>query len=245
MFRRIGMLLLLTALLAGCSSRTAASPDQDVSSIIEAYPELAGQPWTQEVVKRVVDGDTIETAKGDKVRLIGVNTPETVKPNSPVEAYGKEASNFTKSKLTGKTVYLFKDAGDKDNYGRLLRYLFIAGETVMYNETLLAEGYANTMTVPPNVMFQKRFLEVERQARANNKGLWGPSGSSGTNGSSEKPGGAFSAGCAQPKIKGNINADKEKIYHVPGGRYYEQTNPEALFCTEDEAKAAGYRKSKD
>jgi micrococcal nuclease len=234
-FRRLLPLLLLLTLLAGCTAPTSANPDLDVEAILQAYPQLRSQPWAKATVKRVVDGDTFETKQGDKVRLIGVNTPETVKPNSPVEVYGKEASDYTKKMLTGKAVYMFRDAGDKDNYGRLLRYVFIAGDTVMYNETLVAEGYANTMTIQPNVMFQKKFLELERGARAGNKGLWGASGTPNSSGPSAK--------CAQPKIKGNINAKKEKLYHVPGGRYYEETKAEAMFCSEDEAQAAGYRKS--
>ncbi|WP_281938107.1 thermonuclease family protein [Paenibacillus tyrfis] len=74
--------------------------------------------------------------------------------------------------MTGKTVYLFADAGDKDKYGRLLRYVFIQGDPAMFNETLIREGYANTMTIPPNVMFQDSFVKLEREARSKKKGLW-------------------------------------------------------------------------
>lgn len=249
MFNRIFPLLLLLCILAGCTATTSAKPDTDVQSILQAYPELKNQPWTQADVKRVVDGDTFETKQGEKVRLIGVNTPETVKPNSPVEAYGKEASDFTKKMLSGKPIYMFRDAGDKDTYGRLLRYVFIAGESVMYNEQLVSEGYANTMTIQPNVMFQKKFLELEREARSNNKGLWLTSGSanapSSTAPTKSAPPPSTNTKCAQPKIKGNINSKKDKIYHMPGGRYYEETVAEQLFCDEKEAQAAGFRKSKD
>lgn len=123
------------------------------------------------VVKRVVDGDTFELTNGQKVRLIGVNTPESVKQNSPVEYFGQESSNYTKKMLTGKTVFLEKDAGDKDKYGRLLRYVYLEDKT-MYNELLTKEGYARVMTVQPNVKYQTRFIEAERFARDNNKGLW-------------------------------------------------------------------------
>lgn len=68
---------------------------------------------------------------------------------------------------------MFKDVEDKDKYGRLLRYVFIEGQTTMYNEVLVSEGYANTMTVPPNVMFSKTFVKLEREAREQKKGLWG------------------------------------------------------------------------
>lgn len=141
--------------------------------ILRVYPELADRKMEKMMVKRVVDGDTFETDTKLKVRLIGVNTPETVKPGSPVQPYGKEASAFTKKQLTGKNVLAFTDVEDKDKYGRLLRYIFLEGESVMFNEVLVREGYANTMTIAPNVMFSKRFVKVEREAREKNRGLWG------------------------------------------------------------------------
>lgn len=169
-----GFALLAVLAAAGCGAadRTASVSGSDISDITARYSELKGRPYETMKVKRVVDGDTFETEDKRKVRLIGVNTPETVKPGSPVERYGKEASNFTKKQLTGKTVYTFKDTDDKDKYGRLLRYVFVKGDARMYNEVLVAEGYANTMTIPPNVMFQKLFLKLEREARQQKKGLW-------------------------------------------------------------------------
>ncbi|MBD2862608.1 thermonuclease family protein [Paenibacillus oceani] len=228
--------LWFTLILAGCAAPSGSGEASDMSGIWSRYPELKGQKYETTEVKRVVDGDTLETKEGDKVRLIGMNTPETVKPNSPVEAYGKEASAFSKKQLTGKTVYLFADAGDTDKYGRKLRYLFIQGESVMYNETLLREGYANTMTIVPNVTFAKTFVEAEREARNTNKGLWGKKGGNG-----ESPN--RTASCKEPNIKGNINSKNEKIYHVPGGKSYNQTKEEMLFCTEEEAEEAGFRKA--
>ncbi|MCZ8520224.1 MULTISPECIES: thermonuclease family protein [Paenibacillus] len=167
------LLLVLAILIAicGCSSPQAAGGME--TAIYKAYPDLEGRPLTETKVKRVVDGDTFETSAGEKVRLIGVNTPETVKPGSPVQPYGKQASAFTKGKLTGQTVILFADTGDKDRYGRLLRYVFIKGEAVMFNETLVREGYANTMTIQPNVMFQDLFRHAEKEARLARRGLWG------------------------------------------------------------------------
>ncbi|MGZ0086337.1 thermonuclease family protein [Caldibacillus thermoamylovorans] len=125
-------------------------------------------------VIHVVDGDTVEVRFSNgataKVRLIGVNTPETVHPNKPVEKYGKEASNYTKKRLTNKTVTLEFDVQIKDRYGRLLAYVWIGKE--LYNETLVKEGYANVMTIQPNVKYQKRFLAAEQAARKAKKGLW-------------------------------------------------------------------------
>lgn len=125
-------------------------------------------------VIRVIDGDTIEvkfnTGATAKVRLIGVNTPETVAPNRPVEKYGKEASKYTKKRLTNKTVTLEFDVGVKDKYGRFLAYVWVGKE--LYNETLVKEGYARVMTIQPNVKYQEKFVKAERNARQMKKGLW-------------------------------------------------------------------------
>ncbi|GAB2702454.1 thermonuclease family protein [Paenibacillus thermoaerophilus] len=234
----------LTVILsAGCSAAPATrdSAGTHVQAILERYPELQGKKAETERVERVVDGDTFETKSG-KVRLIGVNTPEITGGKN--EPYGEEARRFTEARLKGRTVYMFQDAGATDRYGRLLRYVFVEDDTRMFNEVLVAEGYANVMTVPPNVMYAERFVELERQARESNKGLWGwdGGGNNGAAGKSAVPqtGGAA---CDAPAIKGNINANKEKIYHVPGSRSYDRTVPEQWFCTEEEAVAAGFRKA--
>ncbi|WP_274363514.1 thermonuclease family protein [Paenibacillus thermotolerans] len=226
--------LVVLTIIAGCSSSVNQSNDANafLSQIYGNYHELVNHKYEIAIVKRTVDGDTFETDAGLKVRLIGVNSPESTRK---VEFFGKEASHYSRDRLTGKKVYMFQDAGDKDKYGRLLRYVFIENDSVMFNEALLIEGYANTMTVPPNVLFSKKFVELEREAREKNKGLWGKSDENISN--PDK--------CAEPQIKGNINSKKEKIYHVPGGRSYERTIAEEMFCTEEEAVAAGYRKAKN
>jgi micrococcal nuclease len=124
-------------------------------------------------VVRVIDGDTLEVTingKTDKIRLIGVDTPETVHPNQKVEPYGKEASEFTKSQLNGKTVSLEFDAEKQDKYGRLLAYVWM--EDKLFNETLLKEGYAQVSTYPPNVKYVEKFTAAQTEARNNNRGLW-------------------------------------------------------------------------
>lgn len=95
------------------------------------------------LVTRIVDGDTVEidyNSQKEKVRLIGIDTPETVKPNTPVQAYGKDASEFTKSQLLNNYISLEFDEQERDQYGRLLAYVYINGE--MFNKTLLSEGLA-------------------------------------------------------------------------------------------------------
>jgi len=123
------------------------------------------------LVIRVVDGDTIELEDGTKVRYIGVNTPETVDPNSSVECYGKEASIENKRLVEGKKVRLEKDVSDTDKYGRLLRYVWV--EDVFVNDYLVKEGYANVSTYPPDIKYQDTFLKSEKYARDLGKGLWG------------------------------------------------------------------------
>lgn len=175
------------------------------------------------MVTRVVDGDTIEISGGSKVRLIGVDTPETVKPGVKPQPFGKEASDFTKSLLEGKEVNLEFDVQEKDKYGRLLAYVYLPDGTFV-NAKLIEEGYAKIMTIPPNVKYEEMFKNLQEEARQEKRGLW--------------------ADISVGLIKGNINSKGEKIYHVPGGRFYEKTVAEEYFETEDEAIASGYRKSK-
>jgi len=233
-----GIALGLLLLLAGCSAATVpANGHADWAHIWEAYPELDGRMPEAAVVKRVVDGDTFETDTGDKVRLVGADTPET---HGKAEAYGKEASEYAKRSLTGQQVWLFRDVSETDRYGRLLRFVFLAGDDVMFNERLVREGYANVMTISPDVAMAERFVEAERAARSEGKGLWGMAGEDG-NPSSDADAEAVEPSCPSPDIKGNINSRGDRIYHVPGSRSYEQTKPEVWFCTEEEAESAGFR----
>ena len=126
------------------------------------------------VVERVVDGDTIVISDGKRVRMIGINTPESVKEAGGIEYYGKEASNYTKNKLEGNTVYLEKDVSDKDKYDRLLRYIYLKDGT-FYNELIVKEGYAYASTYPPDIKYNEIIHEAEAYARSNNLGLWGES----------------------------------------------------------------------
>jgi len=129
-------------------------------------------PATYKVkVLRVIDGDTIKI-EGDKVvRYIGIDTPETVHPSKPVQCYGKEASYKNKELVEGKEVKLEKDVSETDKYGRLLRYVWLGD--MLVNEYLVREGYAQSSSYPPDVKYQNKFIEAQRQAREEKKGLWG------------------------------------------------------------------------
>lgn len=125
------------------------------------------------VCTRVIDGDTIVVeidSKQEKVRLIGVDTPETVHPNKPVEYFGKEASKFTKSMVEGKKVRLEYDWQRRDKYGRLLAYVYLEDGTFL-NAEIIKQGYGFAYTRFP-FKYLEDFRQYEREARENNRGLW-------------------------------------------------------------------------
>jgi len=127
------------------------------------------------LVTRVIDGDTFwiddGTATGQKVRLIGVDTPETVHPDKEVEEYGKDASDHLDWLLTGNEVRLEYDVDTLDLYSRTLAYVYLRNGTFV-NAELVKNGYARVSTIPPNVRFAETFIKLERQARRGKKGLW-------------------------------------------------------------------------
>ena len=139
---------------------------------------LSVQEETYRVV-RVVDGDTIEIeyqGRLEKVRYIGIDTPETVHPRRPVEAYGVEAAEANRQLVEGKRVRLEFDVQRRDRYGRLLAYVY-AGDT-MVNEWLVREGYAQVATYPPNLKYVDRFIAAQLSAREEGRGMWGLAGDS-------------------------------------------------------------------
>lgn len=132
-------------------------------------------------VKRVVDGDTLKidwSGKEESLRLIGVDTPETVHPTKPVQEGGVEASDYSKSSLTGATVFVEVDVQERDQYGRLLGYVYLSDGT-QYNAKLVSEGYAKIATFPPNVRWVDLFTYLQKDARDNGRGLWSPASENG------------------------------------------------------------------
>jgi len=125
-------------------------------------------------VTRVVDGDTIEVRLGghsEDVRLIGVDTPETVKPDTPVQCFGERASHFTKRHLEGQRVRLVFGVERRDVYGRLLAYVYLGGR--FFNPILVRRGLARSLTIPPNNHFAPRIRRLELVAARAGRGLWG------------------------------------------------------------------------
>ena len=168
----LAVVAVLAVVAAGCrpeqAPRLATSPAERASW----PPAPSGAVPAR--VERVVDGDTFVAAvagRSERIRVIGVDTPETVDPDRPVQPYGKEASHFAKAMLTDRTVRLEGDVEPRDRYGRLLAYVWLPDGT-FWNALLAAEGYAQLITIPPDVSYAGLFRELVDEARRANRGLW-------------------------------------------------------------------------
>jgi len=137
------------------------------------------------LVKRVVDGDTLLLENGERVRLIGIDTPElhvskklhrdaqnSGQDIKTIQGMGKRAADFTRDLVEGKRVRLEFDVERHDKYGRLLAYVYLVDDGTFVNAKIIEEGYASLMTYPPNVKYADEFVKLYQQARENNKGLW-------------------------------------------------------------------------
>ena len=135
-----------------------------------------GQPAMMEqraaVVTRVVDGDTVVLSDGERVRYIGIDTPELHHPKKPVQYYAREAMEFNRRLVEGKRVKLEFDVERRDKYHRLLAYVYLEDGTFV-NAELMRQGYAQLLTFPPNVKHVDLFIQLQREAREAGRGLWG------------------------------------------------------------------------
>jgi micrococcal nuclease len=160
--------LVVAVVLTACA-RGGAEPLPTASPATGSLPS-----GVDTVVRKVVDGDTLEIVGGERVRLIGVDTPETKDPNRPVGCFGQEASRFTASVVPpGTGVRLVGDVEQRDRYGRLLAYVYRRADGLFVNAELLRRGYAQLLTIPPNVAHTDEFAAIAREARAGSQGLWG------------------------------------------------------------------------
>jgi micrococcal nuclease len=135
----------------------------------------AGAGTDEGRVTRVVDGDTVHVSlsgRDETVRYIGVDTPETKKPGTPVQCFGKAASRENERLVAGERVRLRFDAERRDRYGRLLAYVYRRRDGLWVNAALVRGGYATTLTIPPNVAHATELRTLERRARTGDRGLW-------------------------------------------------------------------------
>lgn len=193
------LLLFLVLCLAGCGPAPAGpgseppasgqtqSPREETQRTQPTHPAApAPTSLLAATVTKVIDGDTayirLENGRTEKVRFIGVDTPETHHPTIGEEPYGREAAAFTAKSLSGRKVWLELDVQERDHYGRLLAYVWLVPprdtsenevRTRMFNARLLTEGYAQILTVAPNVKYADLFVKLQREARDAKKGLWG------------------------------------------------------------------------
>ena len=152
------------------STNSPIPPSPTVASGFPLYPCIPPNPAQLGIVTRVVDGDTIHAlvdGKDYSIRYIGIDTPENT---TKVEPFGAEATQKNTELVGGKIVTLVKDVSETDKYGRLLRYVLV--DNAFVNLILVKEGFANTMTYPPDVACADTFLQAERQAREAGLGLW-------------------------------------------------------------------------
>lgn len=249
MIRRLATLttaaLVLIAPVAAVAPTSAAAAPTVVTSTTAAASAAAKKPPKGSAKVRIVkvtDGDTIRVrikGRSTPIRLIGLNAPEV----NPRQCYGSQATARMKTLTRGGTVYIKSDRtqGNKDKYGRLLRHVYTpSGTSISLN--MISGGYAREYTYKRAYAGRSAHLRAQSRAKSAKRGLW----RSCVAAPKPKPKPKTTSSC---KIKGNISSSREKIYHVPGGRYYTVTKidlskGERWFCTETQARNAGWRKSK-
>ncbi|MDP7415629.1 MAG: thermonuclease family protein, partial [Dehalococcoidales bacterium] len=203
---------------------TVPTPSPAPAPETTTTPIVPSPQVTEVTVVRVIDGDTIEVDIGGKlykVRYIGVDTPEVGQPG------GTEATSVNTELVTSRVVQLEKDISETDRYGRLLRYVWV-DEIIMVNAALVASGYAQVATYPPDVKYQQYFLELQRKAEVAGLGLWVVS----------QP-----IPATEGVFVGSINSD---VYHYPACEYAQRINPENQMWLNSPADtiAQGYRPCK-
>ncbi len=157
-------MLVCIAMITACQPGSAPAP---------TTPTALGPNAT---MVAVVDGDTIDVTidgRRERIRLIGIDTPETHKPNTPVQCFGPEATEFTKSLLPAdSSLHIERDIVARDDFGRLLAYVYLAGDGQFVNLAIVRKGYARPLTIAPNAAHAGEFATAARQAQADNIGMW-------------------------------------------------------------------------
>lgn len=236
---RIIFAIIFALSLTSCDK--AAIENQDQSEI---KVENNQKTYEKAKFKYAHDGDTIWVyinGNEEKIRFVGVNTPEVARDGNPAEYMADEAKDFTEKTLEDKEIYLEKDETDRDKYDRLLRYIWLEKpitnpslsdiETKTLNGLLVKEGYAYSNYYKPNIKYQDYLEEIEKSAQENGLGIWSKVKNDGSQkGKIDK----------SYFIKGNKNS---KVYHLPEWDSYNTVKEKnsVYFENEKEAKEAGFR----
>jgi len=161
--RRVALAAILACCATGCG-------------LVHGLSGRRSSDATHATVEHVVDGDTVDltfSTGTERVRLLGIDTPETVRPNTPVQCFGPEASARTKALLaTGMSVRVTRDAQARDRYGRLLLYVYRSADGMFVNQALVAEGYARILSIAPNTAHAAELSASAATARRAGRGLW-------------------------------------------------------------------------
>lgn len=180
----VGVVLVLLSSCTVESSTSGSSAASTTATEWTAGPDSgtdgAETDRAEATVERVVDGDTLVIdfeGERERVRLIGIDTPESVAENRPDQCYGVEASNRMSELLpAGTEIFLTRDVEARDQYGRLLAYIYRADDDLFVNLAMVEEGYAGVFTFPPNVTYAELFVEAAARAREADLGLWAACG---------------------------------------------------------------------
>jgi micrococcal nuclease len=233
----VGPTLIAAAVLAAASCAACGCGEGG-----PAAERAGGAEGAAATLRRVTDGDTVVVAvRGtqERVRLVGIDTPEVSGPFTDEECFGPQASARTRALLApGDPVRLVRDTTQdaRDRNGRLLAYLYRPRETRSMNERLVAGGFARVYVVGRRFAQADRFEAAERAARAAGRGLW----SACRRDAAPRPVPPPSSGACPPgrPVKGNLPSG---IYHRPGDPDYAKTTPERCFATPADAERAGFR----
>ena len=252
-------------LLSGCTEETLTDiiDTEEIQALVDSTNETAEKydlsKFEQYELQEVIDGDTIRiqyNGKSEKVRFLLVDTPETNHETLGEQPYGPEAKEFVKQLLAGQdSVYLEFDVSYRDKYKRLLAYVYTK-EGISIQEQLLKNGLARVAYIyEPNTKYVDWFNSIQKTAQHAAIGIWSVEdyvtnrgydkeayfAATKDNHSVQSEVTTDSNDCM---IKGNINSKGNKIYHMPGQRDYENTIAEEMFCSKEDAEAAGFTQAK-